>query len=256
MALTDALGSLLGTNKSAPNYNSDALKKRVQLGADEQKGYIGDTAPKLGAATDTFGNNALGAVDANQQERQDTNNAFLNSIREKRNTLTNDQYNTGAQQIQQTIKPAQDAIRENLAGSGVGLQGGAAIKALNQPIVQAASDTDTLAKTLNQGAQQADISAMGTVQGQDNAALAAKLGIDENTYNTIMQSDRQDLKDQLNQLLGISSQSTADELGIDQNQFNANLAQNSADNQSRNALLSSLLGAAGTGAGAYLGRRA
>ncbi len=254
MSLLDSIGSALGTNPKMPKYNKDALTGIVDNSAAEQKGYINDTAPKLGAATDTFQNNALGAVDANQKERQDTNNAFLNSLQQKRATADNTQFAAGKEKILQSVQPAQDNIREVLAGSGVGLQGGAAVKALAQPVLQANSQVNDLANSLTQGSQQAEINALGTIQGQDNAALASKLGIDENTYNTIMQSDRQDLKDQLNQLLGISSQSTADKLGIEQNQYNSDLASASAQNQSRNALLASLLGAAGTVGGAYAGR--
>jgi hypothetical protein len=255
MALLDSLASALGTGKQLPKYNSGQLNGIVQNGADTSKGYIGDTMPKLGQATDQLGTNVNSAVDANQKERQDTNNAFLNSIREKRNLATNDQFNTGKQQILGAVPQAQDAIRETLAGSGVGLQGGAAIKALSQPVLEANSKVNDLANSLSQGAQQADINSMGTIQGQDNAALAAKLGIDVDTYNTIMSSDRQDLKDQLNQLLGVTGQSTADQLGIAQNEYNSELASTAADNQSRNALLGSLLGAVGTGVGAYAGRR-
>ena len=255
MALTDSLGSLLGTNSSGPAYNSTALKNRVRQGADEQKGYIGNIEPKLADATGKLQGNIAGAEGTADEARRSTNNAFLDSLKSQTNTLTNDQFNSGKQKIAQSVQPAQDAIRETLAGSGVGLQGGAAIKQLSQPVLDAASKTNDLANSLTQGAQQSVIGAEGTLQGQDNAATLQKLGIDTDTYNTIMNSDRQDLKDELNHLLGISSQSTADELGIDQNQYTSELANNAANNQNRTQLLSSLLGAGGAIAGARIAGR-
>lgn len=256
MGLLDSIGDVLvGGKKPLPKLNSGELNGIVDASKNVQNNMIGDTYPKLGEVTDKYASNITGAVDDAQKARQDTNNAFLNSIRDKRNQLNNDQFNTGKTQILQSVKPAQDSIREVLSGSGVGLQGGAAVKQLSQPILDANSKVNDLANSLSEGAQEADINTMGQINTQDNSFILQKLGIDQDTFNAIMSSDRQDLKDQLQQMLAVEGQSTADKLGITQNAFNADLAGTSAENQSRNALLASLLGAGATAGGLAMGRK-
>ncbi len=236
--------SILGKKKNkVPQIDTTALNNIVDAGGMEQRRIVSGTQPRLREQTDRFVGDTQGAVDRTTEERQNQNNSFLASLKTKRNALDTEQFNRGAEQIRGGVKPAQDALREVLAGSGVGLQGGAAIRQLSQPVLQAESQVTDLASMLSQNAAQAEMSATEKVYDNDLDFGLQKLGIDRDTYNAVLSSGRTDLINEMNAYLGESEQRTSDKLGIEQLRQTNNIASASAANADRTARNNALIGA-------------
>ena len=163
---------IFGGGSDTPSINTGRLNDIVKAGSDSQKSTVGNISDLLKKNLGIYRTDMQGALDKAATARQTNNSAFLNSLKEKTTAANNTAFNTGSQQILGGVRGAQDAIRENLSGSGVGLQGGAAVKALNEPVLKANQDIDSLAKMLTSNAQQSEINAEGTIQNQNNQAIA------------------------------------------------------------------------------------
>jgi hypothetical protein len=233
------------TRKKRGGVDTAPLTNIVNSSGDEQRSIIGSLKPKLQPLTDQYQSNVNGAVDKAQEDRASTNNAFLSSLRDKRSQMADEDMNQAKTHILQGVQPAQDAIREQLSGSGVGLQGGAAFKALSQPVLDANKQIGDYANNLDLTNRQAEISAMDKVNTGDNSFIAQKLGIDKDTYDTVMNSGRQDLINEMNGYLQEAQQREADKLGIAQFGMTGNMAADSANRADRAAFDSSLMGVGG-----------
>jgi len=154
------------------------------------------------------------------------------------------------------LPAAQQAIRENLAATG-GLNRGAAVKALQQPVLQASqqaadtsfaiqaqADAENLARK-----QQAVENLFSTQQG----ATLQKLGIDKNTAMYLVEQGRGDILDRASALAGIEGSTTQGLLDIEQRRQQYEAAKESANKAKRAQLYSTLGTAAGAGIGALAG---
>jgi len=144
--------------------------------------------------------------------------------------------------IYAAVPGQQDAIREALAATG-GFDRGTAAKQLAQPVLQAAGATaqnvlNTEAQQL-QAKQQATQAALTRIASMDENMLQQQFGMNKQQATEILTGNRQDLKDQLTNLINQSVNQTNQTLAVEginaNNQYKtdvANKAQNDAFNNS------------------------
>jgi hypothetical protein len=164
---------------------------------------------------------------------------------------------TRQQQSARNIPLQQQLIRENLAASG-GFRTGGAARSLQAPVMQAQTEQADLASALSQQAQAAQTGRLekGTETQANLAkeALTTKLGIDEDTMNTLFQTGRTDIIERLGALRGVESDELQSMLGIMGLKTQADLANAAASNANRQALYGSLTGLGGQLIGAGIAK--
>jgi len=125
----------------------------------------------------------------------------------------------------------QAAIRQALAATG-GFDRGTAGKQLAAPVLQAGQQygqqvANITAQQLQQK-QKAEQNAITTINSMDENTLRAVFGMNKEQALMIMNSNRQDLKDQMTDLVTQSTQQTQQKLGVQgmqiQNQYQADVA--------------------------------
>jgi len=153
------------------------------------------------------------------------------------------------QQTARNIPLQQQLIRENLAASG-GFRTGGAAKAMQAPITEMQQQQADLASQLSSEklAREAGRMEKGTEAEMQLAkeGTLQKLGIDENTLNTLLETGRTDIIDKLGALRGVESDELQSLLGIYGMQTNVNLANTAAENERRQALYNTLTGIGGS----------
>ena len=154
------------------------------------------------------------------------------------------------------LPAAQQNIREQLAATG-GLNRGAAITALSQPVLQAAQAARDESFNIEQAARGRDIArrqaAIQTVFETGQGAALERLGIDRQTANVLLETGRSDILDRAFKIAGIEQGRTQGLLDIEQTRQLQEIARDQAKNASRGALLGGLGSLAGAGLGFGLG---
>lgn len=148
----------------------------------------------------------------------------------------------------------QAAIREALAATG-GFDRGTASKQLAAPVIQAgAKMAQSVANITAQQLQQkqaAELAAINTVNTMDNNVLQSMFGMNKEQALNILNSNRQDLKDQLASLINQSTTQTNQTLGVQgaqiQNQYQADVAAKAQRDAMNNAWVNLGVNAADTG---------
>jgi hypothetical protein len=111
----------------------------------------------------------------------------------------------------------QDAIRQALAATG-GFDRGTASKQLAAPVLQAASQFATKAAGITadqlKAKQQATQQAITTIASMDSQTLQSVFGMSKEQATAILNGNRQDLKDQLTDLVNQSKNETSQLLGV------------------------------------------
>jgi hypothetical protein len=155
---------------------------------------------------------------------------------------------TRQQQSARNIPLQQQLLREQLAASG-GFRTGGAAKVMQAPVLQGQQEQADLASTLSQQAQAAQTGRLekGTEAqaGLAKEALTTKLGIDEDTMNTLFETGRTDIIEKLGSLRGVEADELQSLLGIMGLKTQADLANVAASNANKQALWSSLTGLGG-----------
>lgn len=154
------------------------------------------------------------------------------------------------------LPAAQQAIRENLAATG-GLNRGVAIRALQQPVLQAAQQASDQGFQIQQQAAQRNIArqqqALDTIFNTGQGAALQRLGIDRETADVLLQTGRSDILDRAFKLAGIEAGRTQGLLDIEQLRQTQEIARDQAKRAQTGALLGSLGSLVGAGAGALTG---
>lgn len=155
--------------------------------------------------------------------------------------------------VSQSIPINQALIRQNLAATG-NLRTGAAGRMLQQPVLDANRQLSEYGQELDiqnlqrqSARQEKGVDAM--YSGKMGASLE-RLGLDKETFNTLLQNGRTDIISKSLQLLGISEKEISNLLGIQGIQANAELADTAAYNQGGASLLNAIM----TGIGMYAGK--
>jgi hypothetical protein len=141
----------------------------------------------------------------------------------------------------QNAPAIQRAIRNSLGGSGT-LNSGAAASTLAQPIINAAQSSADFDAQMqgnllqNQAARAENLASTGFSTRQ--AATAKRLGIDQDTLDTLTKMGRSDLVDKFTSLSDVQGQEGANELAIEQAKQQNDIAQAQAAAAKRGGLFS------------------
>jgi hypothetical protein len=144
--------------------------------------------------------------------------------------------------IYANIPGQQNAIRQALAATG-GFDRGTAGKQLAAPVLQAGQQygqkvADITASQLQQK-QQATQQAINTINSMDNNVLQQQFGMSKDQALTLLNSNRQDLKDQMTELVNQSVTQTNQKLGVQSaqinNQYQADVAAKAQSDAMNNA---------------------
>lgn len=243
MALTDAVGGvlkgILGTGPvSAPDLsrlfsiidNAGENQRELinQLPAELQKQYA-DYKTSNAAAGTRLQNTTQALAQALQTgtaANYDPNAPAVKAAQDAAKTA-----------IYANVPGQQAAIREALAASG-GFDRGTASKQLVAPVLQAGQQVaqsvlNTTASQLQQK-QAATQKALETVTAMGENTAQQLFGMSIQQAASILQGNRQDLKDQLTSLINQSSGQTSQKLGVTgtdiENKYNQNVAENAEQN--------------------------
>lgn len=136
----------------------------------------------------------------------------------------------------------QDAIREALAATG-GLDRGTASKQLAAPVIQAAAKYGQAVQNVTaqqlQQKQAAQEKAVNTLLNMDNNVVQQTFGMNKEQALAIMNGTRDDLKNQMTDLVNQSTRETQQTLGVQsadvQNKYNAAVANKAQKDALNNA---------------------
>jgi len=150
------------------------------------------------------------------------------------------------------LPAAQQQIRESLAATG-GLGRGVAVRALQQPVLQAQQTAADQGFALQEAAMGRDIQrreqALNQIYSTDQGVALQSLGIDQDIARTLLDTGRGDILNRAMQLANVEQQRTQGLLDIETLRQQQEIA---ADQQKR-AQLGAILGTVGSLGGAALG---
>lgn len=237
MALTGAIagvakGLLTGGGVSAPDLS--ALFRTIDTAGENQRDMINALPAELKKQYDEYKASNEAAASALQSGTA--------ALGEKYKAETAALYDPNAPAVKAALDAAktsiyadlpaqQNAIRQALAATG-GFNRGTASKQLAAPVIQAGQQygqqvANVTAQQLQQK-QQAQQSALSTILSMDQNTLQSLFGMSKEQALQIMQSNRDDLKDQLADLVNQSVTQTQQKLGVQgaqiQNQYQADIA--------------------------------
>jgi hypothetical protein len=176
----------------------------------------------------------------------------LSKVNEQQQAANTASANQVRQEQFRNVPEIQRSIRDSLAGNRL-MGSGAALSTLAKPTIQAAQNSADFAA--NQESQRlADVAKRTegfatTGFNTRQKALADKLGMDEDTLNTLTQMGRTDLVDKFNELSGAQEQFGANELAINQAGQMSDIARQNASNAQKSAIMGTLGSVAGGAAG-------
>jgi hypothetical protein len=159
--------------------------------------------------------------------------------------------------IYANLPAQQNAIRQALAATG-GFDRGTATKQLAAPVIQAGQQFGQQVANITaqqlQAKQAATQQALNTISNMTDQAIMSVFGMSKDAATTILNSNRQDLKDQLTSLINQNTQQTQQTLGVQgvniENQYNQQVAENARQNALTNAWVNLGANAAEAGVGA------
>lgn len=240
-------GSIFG-RKKVPNYDVSRINDLINAGGQEQRQAIAQLRPETEAQLNQFRTDVSGAQDKAKSAREAERTRYLSELDPVTSRLLQNQTNQLKQTTFGAIPEAQRAAREALAASG-GLSRGVAAEELARIPINAATEFSRGASQL-QGQSLATMQdALSNLQSQESQAIAQNLGIDQDTYNTILSSKNGALIAELNGLIEESRNRTEGLVGAEQFRQTGNVAAASADAANQQAIYQGLAGLGGTIAG-------
>ena len=248
MGIADGLTGVISgalNQGGVPTPDLTALFQTIDSAGENQRALISNLSPELqkqyadykasNAAASTAlqtGTTALGQnLMAQTQANYDPNAPAVTAAEDAAKTA-----------IYANIPGQQNAIRQALAATG-GFDRGTAGKQLAAPVLAAGQQYGQQVGAITaqqlQQKQQATQAAINTINSMDNNVLQQQFGLSKDQALTIMNSNRQDLKDQLAQLINQSNTQTNQTLGVQNaqinNQYQADVAAKAQSDAMNNA---------------------
>lgn len=251
LAAGGLVGSIFG-KKKAPTYDVARINELTNQGGQEQRNVIGQIRPETQKLLDTFKTSATGAQDKATSARAAERDRYLAET----DPVTSHLLQAQTDQLKRTtfgaIPEAQQATREALAASG-GLNRGVSAESLAQVPLQAAQQFSEGAAGLQQESLKNRQQVLANLHSAESASIAQNLGIDQDTYNTILNTGDAALMNELNGLIEESKRRTEGLVGAEQFRQTGNVAAASAENANQQAIYQSLAGVGGNLMGAGTG---
>lgn len=240
-------GSIFG-KKSLPTFDPTAIINAANQGATAEKGYASQIVPGVNQNLSAFQQGVTGAENKATAAQTQADQEYLANLDPITSKILQNQTGQLKQNIFGAIPEAQNAAREALAASG-GLSRGVSAESLAKIPIQAAQQFGEGATTLNTQALQAKQQAVGQLYSEESAQIAEQLGIDRDTYNTILNSGDQALITQVGQLIDSQRNQTGLTTGALAAQQNGQFAAATGAAANQNAIFNSLTQLGGTALG-------
>lgn len=249
MAIADGVagvvsGALNSGGVAAPDLSS--LFSTIANAGENQRELIGQLTPELQAqyAQYVAANNQTGqALTTGTQAATSALTAGTNANFDP--AVAQAAEDAAKTKIYAAVPGQQDAVREALAATG-GFDRGTAAKQLAAPVLQAGQATaqnvlSTEAQQL-QAKQQATQQALTTIASMDDTTLMAQFGMSKEQAAQILNGNRQDLKDQLTQLINQSNTQTGQTVSLQQQQIQDQYTQQVAQKAQQDAMNGAIVG--------------
>jgi hypothetical protein len=237
-------GLLGGRKASKPNL--DALFATIKSAGANQRSMIDALPAELRPLYDQYAaGNKEAAADLTKGTDQITDQLMKQTEANYGPEATRAALDAVKGDIYAELPGQQAAIREALAASG-GFDRGTASKQLASPVLQAAQKYASAAANITsqqlQAKQQAVQSAISSIANLDSQTLQAKFGLSKEQAMQILTGNRQDLKDQLADLITQSNTETNQTVGVQGNVAMNDYRANVANDAQRAAFLNSVVG--------------
>jgi hypothetical protein len=238
------LGGLGAKRKRLPQFDIGRINQLILQGGQEQRQQIGRLRPETEKQLAQFRTDISGAQERAKAAREAERARFLSEL----DPVTSRLLQSQTEQLKRTtfggIPEAQQAAREAIAATG-GLGRGIAAEQLARIPVQAAQQFAEGAAGLQQESLRAQQQALANLQSQESQAIAANLGIDANTYNTILNTGNAALINELNALVDESRRRTEGLVGAEQFRQTGEFGRAAGEAAGQQELFSGLLGFGG-----------
>lgn len=251
-------GSIFGKKKKA-KIDVAALDALSQQSAQKQKDLIGQQFEQLQPMTQKWEGQMKGLGEGIKSDFSQLGQAYkqnLGQVGQAEQATLESILNARQQQGARAIPLAQQNIREQAAAMG-GMRTGGAMRAIQSPVAQAQQQQADLASQL--ASERLGREAQRLEKGTDvemelnKEAVTQKLGIDRDTFDTLLNLGRTDLIEKLGALRGVEESQLQAALGARGLQMNVDMANTAAFNQRRQDLYNSLTGAGGMLMGSGIG---
>lgn len=254
-------GSLFGKKKKPVDYTPQ-MTALTKQSSQKQRDLISQQFNELQPMTEDYETKRTELSESIQPGYQKIGEQLAqgySAVNQAEKQNLEDILNTRQQQSARNIPLQQQLLREQLAASG-GLRTGGAAKVMQAPVLQGQQEQADLASTLSQQAQAAQTGRLekGTEAQASLAkeALTTKLGIDEDTMNTLFQTGRTDLIEKLGAYRGVESDELQSLLSIMGVKASQSAAEAAGYNQNKQALYNALIGVGGNLIGQGVGKKA
>lgn len=238
LAAAGLAGSIFGKKKKV-NYDISGIQNLIQQGGQEERAQLARLRPETQKLTDTFRSDVSGAQDRARADQAASGKALISEL----DPVTSRLLQSQTDQLKRTtfgqIPEAQQAAREALAATG-GLQRGVSAESLARVPIEAARTFGEGAANLQQESLRTQQDALQNLQSQESQLISKNLGIDADTYNTILNSGNAALIGELNGLIEEARNRTQGLVGAEQFRQTGNVANAAAENANQQAIYSSL----------------
>lgn len=240
-------GSIFG-RKRVPRFDPSGINRLIKQGGQEQRESIARLRPETTRQLNQF----TTGIDTAQTEANTARNAERERYLSETDPITSRLLQSQTDQLKRTtfgaIPEAQQAVREALAASG-GLQRGVSAESLAQVPLQVAQQFGEGAASLQQESLRERQNVLANLHSEESQAIAQNLGIDRDTYQTVLNTGNQALINELNALIEESKGRTEGLVNAEAARQTGNIAAGSADAANRQAIFQSLTQLGGTVAG-------
>lgn len=207
LAAGGVAGSIFG-KKKLPKFDIGQINQLIKEGGQEERNTLARLRPETDAQLKQFETGVNTSQAAAKTAREAERTRYLSEL----DPVTSRLLQAQTDQLKRTtfgaIPEAQQATREALAASG-GLGRGVAAESLARVPQEAARAFSEGASGLQQESLRTMQDALANLQSQESQAIARDLGIDQETYQTILSTGNAALVAELNGLIEESRNRTS-----------------------------------------------
>lgn len=240
-------GSIFGKKKKA-SFDISGIQRLISQGGAEEREQLARLRPETQKLTDQFRTDITGAQGKATAAQEASRGRLLSELDPVTSRLLQSQTDQLKRTTFGAIPEAQQATREALAASG-GLSRGVSAESLARVPLEASRQFAEGATNLQQESLRTMQDALQNLQSQESQLISKNLGIDEQTYNTILNSGNAALIGELNGLIEESRNRIGQSIAAEQFRQTGNVANAAAENANQQAIYQSLTGLGGTLAG-------
>lgn len=245
----------LFSKPKVPGIDTGALTRIAEQNASTQRDILGRKKQALQPLNAQFKTDRAGLSAQIEPGAENILNKYateLGGVSAMQKTANDTASIANRNQNFRDVPELQRSIRESLGGSGL-LRSGGAQSSLAAPVLNAARSSSDFSSGLETQRLQDETDRQENLAGTGfntrNAAFNKRLGVDEETLNTLASLGRTDLLDEYNSLAGIESDLGESRLGIEQTRQANEIEKAKASAARRGQILSTL----GTVAGGVVG---